>query len=477
MKFIQTTKLKPGMVIGQSILGITDLEDYVCGKVLSQMDINLMKSKGLFGIYVMESANNILSPSLMKYCLKAVKENNINSMFALSKDIVTELQVRPLLLDFKSIRSFDDYLPHHSVCVAVYAVSVGLKLGLVQTQLNALALAGLLHDIGLSFSDKNTLSKTDKLNQEEYDLIKRHTLDGYEHVKQHDQIPSIVKDAILHHHENVNGTGYPDGLNGSDTSLLARILHVVDVYDAIMAKRPYKNGMSNAEAINYLIGGKTILFDEKIVDAFLQIAVPYPTGITVNLSNGTVAEVIGQTKYLNRPLVYFEDTKSIVNLSLDTAYKDINIVSDTNYEVFIKSGTPEPSKTSPAIQRTKKQIMIVDDVYVSITYAKLALGNTYDVVTCMSGKEACLMVKKEQPDLILMDYEMPDMDGVSVVNELHNLGYDIPIIFLTGKNDPDTVYQCIRSGAVDYILKPVNPVYLRTRVEIALKNTHYVDFM
>ncbi|MBR3841480.1 MAG: response regulator [Erysipelotrichales bacterium] len=469
MKFTAVSKLKPGMIIGQSIQGVTDLENYVCGSVLCQSDINLFKEKGLFGIYTMEGPNEILSPSLMRRCLDALKHNTVNSMFLLSKEIVEEMKAKPLSLDFRSIRSYEDYLPHHSVCVAVYAVAIGIKMGMVDTQLNALALAGLLHDIGQTFSDQSVLIKQSKLEPEEYELIKRHTTDGYDFVANHNQIPTIVKDAILHHHENINGTGYPDRLKDNNISSFARIIHIVDVYDAIMSKRPYKNGMSSAEAINYLIGGKTILFDEKFVDVFTTIAVPYPTGSTVRLSNQEIATVIGQNTNKQRPVVYIEEKQMIVNLATNPSYHDINVLIDIEYE--------QPSEATiinlsdEVVEKTgKKKIMIVDDVYVSITYTKLALGDNYDIVTCMGGSKAAAMVSEERPDLILMDYEMPDMDGVTAANQIHKLGYNIPIIFLTGKGNPEIVYECIRCGAVDYILKPANPVYLRTRVEMAIHN-------
>jgi len=114
--------------------------------------------------------------------------------------------------------------------------------------------------------------------------------------------------------------------------------------------------------------------------------------------------------------------------------------------------------------------MIVDDVFVSIAYTKLALGKNYDIVSCLGGSNAVAMALAEKPDLILMDYEMPDLNGVTAVNEIHKLGLHMPVIFLTGKCDKETVRACGHCGAVDYILKPANPVYLQTRVNMALLN-------
>ena len=118
----------------------------------------------------------------------------------------------------------------------------------------------------------------------------------------------------------------------------------------------------------------------------------------------------------------------------------------------------------------KQKILIVDDVFVSIAHTKRALGSDYQVITCLGGSKAVMTVKESTPDLILMDYEMPDMDGVTAVREIQKLGYQIPIVFLTGKCDKETVRVCSQCGAVDYILKPANPVYLRTRIEMILNH-------
>lgn len=468
MKFTATTKLKPGMMIGQSLIGISHAENYSIGHILTEDDIHFFEEKGVFGIYTMEpQPAQIISPELMTKCIQAINQTDIDTIMSLSTQLVNELTGRPINLDFRSVRSYDDYLPHHSICVAVYAVATGIRLGMGELQLNFLAQAGLLHDIGHIPQSHSVLMKKETLNQQEYEQLKRHSQEGYNILTQHEKISTIVKDAVLHHHENINGTGYPDKQKEDSISLLARILHVADVYDAIMSKRPYKTGMSSSDAINYLIGGKMILFDEQIVDKFLEIAVPYPTGCNVILSNDEVVTVIGQTNEQFRPLVYSESKQCIINLATDTNYKDITVIHDTEYkDLSPVNNSTETADSSGSIDR--KKILIVDDVFVSIAHTKLSLGQNYDIVTCLGGHQALQTVKMEKPDLILMDYEMPDMDGVTTVNELRRSGCDIPVIFLTGKCDEETVRKCGQCGAIDYILKPANPVYLRTRVGMAL---------
>lgn len=473
MNFTAISKLKPGMRIGQTLPSISLTEKYTVGYSLSEEDILLLNEKGISGVYTLESPpTEILSYDLMCDCMTALKKTDLAAILPLAEQLVTEMKSRPVCLDFRSIRSYDEYLLHHSVCVAVYAVSIGIQLGMVDTQLRELALAGLLHDIGLLLSDQTILLKKEALSTEEYEQIKKHPQEGYEFVKRESRISTAVQDAILHHHENVNGTGYPETQNEDTITPYARILHVADVYDAIMSKRPYKKGMSSADALNYLIGGKMILFDERIVDKFLEIAVPYPTGIEVHLSNNESAQVIGQTSDSLRPVIYQEYKQQIINLETHPGYQEITIVNEADFIDIAKESvlSETATNTSLAHSRTKKKIMIVDDIFVSIAYTKLALGEDYNIITCLGGSKAAAMAKAENPDLILMDYEMPDLDGAAAVAEIHKLDLHMPVIFLTGKCDKETVRICGQCGAADYILKPANPVYLRTRVAMALQN-------
>lgn len=422
----------------------------------------------------------ILTEELMEACLKAVRKADIDSILELAPEFVKELSSKGFSLDFKSIRTEDDYLAHHSVCVAIYAVAIAAKIDNDESFLCDVAVAGLLHDIGKQLLGLTALDKKDVLTKEEFDDIKSHPRIGCQFVAKEDRILPLVGAAILHHHENFNGTGYPIGLAGEEIPLLARILHVADVYDAIMSKKIYKKGMSNVDALTYINGGKLILFDEQIVGIFNGLAVLYPAGIDVMLSNGETGRVERQTTEKKRPVVLVSDGR-MVDLLNEPSYSEVTVVGDLAYleipegEVGVKSleaigdkASSENTATPGASATKKTKIMIVDDVYMSIAHTKRALGENYEVVYCKSGREALMMVPTEKPDLILMDYEMIEMDGVATTNELRKRGHNMPVIFLTGKGDRDIVCQCIKCGAADYILKPANPVYLHVRVEKAL---------
>ena len=475
MRFLPVENLIPGMKLGQGIVGLQSARNYEKGLILTAEDISFFDEKGIFGIYVMEETPvEILSKELFEACLHAVKNIDIDAIIELAPKMAKELINNGASLDFRSVRPVDDYVAHHSVCVAIYTVAIGMAMDMDESFLCDMALAGLLHDIGKSLLGLTPLEKKETLTQDEFKQIKKHPSAANEFLSNDDRILPLVGAGILFHHENVNGTGYPHGLIGEEIPLLAKILHVADVYDAMLSKKVYKRGMSSADALNYLIGGKSILFDEQIVDVFSRIVVAYPTGIEVKLSTGESGVVLGQTRDNMRPIVSLPHYH-IADLYRDMKYRDVHIVGDLAYldhtDTEGKGPVEEESTTSNVAPEsvTRDKIMIVDDVYMSIAHTKRALGETYDIIYCKDGMDALRMIRGEMPDLILMDYEMPDMDGVSTAMELHKIGFNMPIIFLTGKGDKETVCECIKCGAVDYILKPANPVYLKSRVEKALK--------
>lgn len=474
MRFLPVENLIPGMTLGQDIVGLQGLKNYDEGMTLSAEDIKLFNDKGIFGIYVREEIpKKVLPKDLLEACLEAVNDIDVDAMIKLAPMIVNELIENDASLDFRSIRTVDDYVTHHSVCVAIYAVAIGIKLNMEESFLCDIALAGLLHDVGKSLLGLTPLEKKATLASEEFEQIKKHPIAGSEFVAKDGRILPLISSAILFHHENVNGTGYPNGVTGESIPLIARILHVADVYDAMMSKKAYKRGMSSADALSYLIGGKSILFDEQIVDVFCSIAVPYPTGIEVKLSTGDTGIVVKQSKNTMRPIIVMPHHR-VIDLSNDVNYSQMHIVGDLAYldhkdKNVRNTSTARITKTNPTVARKgRAKIMIVDDVYMSIAHTKRALGENYDIVYCKDGIDALRLVKSEVPDLILMDYEMPGMDGVSTTVELQKRGFNIPVIFLTGKGNKEIVCSCIKCGAVDYMLKPANPVYLQKRVEKAL---------
>jgi len=157
----------------------------------------------------------------------------------------------------------------HSERVTQYALSIGREMGLDEDALESLKVSALLHDIGKIGTYDVILEKPEKLTQEEIKLIQEHPVKGASILAPVEQLKEILP-IIRSHHERINGSGYPDKLKGEELPLLARILHVADVYDALTTDRPYRKALSKKSALAELKRSSGAEFDPEVVEAFLK---------------------------------------------------------------------------------------------------------------------------------------------------------------------------------------------------------------
>jgi putative two-component system response regulator len=148
----------------------------------------------------------------------------------------------------RSIESKDPYTLGHCERLAEYSVSLGEQVGLPEDQITALRRAGVVHDIGKVAVPDAILLKPGRLTEEEWKVIRQHPIVG-ERICAPLKSFRLVLPIIRHHHEKYNGTGYPDGLAGDAIPLAARVLQIVDVFDALTTERPYKKAFSATEAL------------------------------------------------------------------------------------------------------------------------------------------------------------------------------------------------------------------------------------
>ena len=156
--------------------------------------------------------------------------------------------------------------------------------------------------------------KPDKLTEEEFAEIKKHTESGFMILKEVKTIPLVVAHCAYPHHERLDGTGYPRGLKDDEIQYFAKIIAVADVFDAITSNRVYRNAMLPHEVLEILYAGCGRLFDLKIVEAFRSAVAIYPVGVTGELSNRTLGTVKKQNMGLgDRPIIEImeEDGKSL----------------------------------------------------------------------------------------------------------------------------------------------------------------------
>lgn len=235
------------------------------------------------------------------------------------------------LISLARLKTADDYTYMHSVAVCAMMVALAKQMGLDEMQTRSAGLAGLLHDLGKAVMPMDVLNKPGKLTDAEFVIIKGHPVEGHKMLLTGANVDPLALEVCLHHHEKMDGSGYPDGLKGDEISQFAKMGAVCDVYDAITSNRPYKSGWDPAESLRKMAEWANGHFDPNVFQAFVKSMGIYPVGSLVKLTSGRIGVVIEQTaKSLTTPSVkVFFSTKSnmrippvIVNLSVaDTKEK------------------------------------------------------------------------------------------------------------------------------------------------------------
>ena len=343
MKEIEVTELTIGKCLSKDIYN--DLGNIILseGTEISDRHIDYFISHGIFYVYVDDNEEVIKKSNTRSYTsTEKYREINTNYAAVLTKfkqtyyqiqnkdfqfDVQTlEEDIKPLvdvllsdndILGSMRLLSFkESYHFTHAVNVSMLGSMLGKWLGLDKDTIYLIAVAGLLHDIGKTLVPQDVLFKSEKLSDEEMEQVKNHARLGYDILKNNPSIPRDVLAAVLFHHERSNGTGYPSNLKEEQTPYLARIIAVVDVFDAITSDRIYKKGVSSFRAFNILKDESFRGLDPTISDVFMSNIASFFINNRVKLNDGRVGEVIYVNKFdLNRPLVKVDE--SFIDLSSD----------------------------------------------------------------------------------------------------------------------------------------------------------------
>lgn len=197
-----------------------------------------------------------------------------------------------VFMALSGIRDIDNYTFLHSVDVCIYSVITAKAMNLSLEEIQELALAAILHDIGKCKVPLSILNKPGKLTDEEFDIIKLHSITGMEIVEHLPGLNKKIARIICQHHEKWDGSGYPFGLKSYDIELPARIICIADVYDALTANRVYRKRFMPHEAVEYLMTKNDFQFDPRIIKSFINSIAVYPQGTIVLLNTGEVARVL-----------------------------------------------------------------------------------------------------------------------------------------------------------------------------------------
>lgn len=330
MRFSTVTKLRCDDRVALPVVGASGTILVTPNSLLTESIIIRLSALGCRGVYVFDS----LTIDYEKICdsLDVLIEDSRNwsvsqkdDFWYLGNEIVNQTvsgNFGAITKRIFNLASYDNETFRHCYSVAVCSVVIALVTKRDANDVKLLAIAGLLHDVGKVQIDPKILFKKAPLTKKEFSIIKRHPSMGYEMFAGQENVSVYVQLAILQHHENENGSGYPAGLRSEGICFTAKIIHVSDVYDALMTKRCYKDAVCPVDVYKYFTANKGVLFDCESVEALLAIASLFPIGLRVLLSDVTIAEIVGINNNPTEPFVKRDDGTFI-----DLRFSDLSIVS------------------------------------------------------------------------------------------------------------------------------------------------------
>ena len=226
--------------------------------------------------------------------VKLCQELDIAAVKAVIKDCVESILRNPAaMLWLARIKNSDAYTAEHSLRVSILSIALAKELGLPAYQLEQIGVCGMLHDIGKIKVPNEILNKPGALTADELRIMQSHAAEGRKLLMSNQQVTAATVDVAYSHHERLDGRGYPRGLDASKIPYYAKLIAVVDSYDAINSDRIYSKGKSSLESLRILMEAVNSHFDEDIVGCFVRLIGIYPPGEIVELTNGEVGIIIG----------------------------------------------------------------------------------------------------------------------------------------------------------------------------------------
>lgn len=358
MLIVPTEKLREGMQLADDVCSTDATKVEVLfqkGIFLSSVMIDMIKEKGIKqvkiegGGRISDDYKNAVTdvyekPKVSENISRALSD--LNEIFdcneeikELSKTAVEKVDniADSIVADFAensdflanhmiALQNYDDYTYKHCLRVAMMAASVCTELGQSQAEVKETVVAGLLHDIGKSNIDHDIIIKPGKLTDAEFEEIKKHPLIGYNILKASGDYSENILQGVLFHQEKFDGTGYPMKIAGEKIPIVARILTVCDVFDALTSNRPYRVPWSVPETEEYILGSSGTHFDLNVTKAFLRAFNPYPIGSMVELSDRRHGVVVKHNDNVLRPVVRIMGSRADeLDLMNDFRYLSITI--------------------------------------------------------------------------------------------------------------------------------------------------------
>jgi HD-GYP domain-containing protein (c-di-GMP phosphodiesterase class II) len=267
-------------------------------------DYSLVSKKLIFAVKTHGVDNEEKAQELYGNAIQAIKvllekikaKEDINSYMekirALLDNIYNQLVLGDSILEnIYEKKENEYYLPYHIVNVLILSFAIGLRMGFNKSRMDDLGMAAIFYDVGLD-ELKEIIIKPRKLTEEERCWVEAHIAKSLKILEKVSNINEVVKEAIQMHHERINGKGYPRGIKAESLNPYARILGLIDTYEAIANGRPYIEGMNPHRAVKFIIGSLKDYFDSEVMKVFIDKMSVYPIGSIIRLDTQELARVI-----------------------------------------------------------------------------------------------------------------------------------------------------------------------------------------
>lgn len=397
------------------------------------------------------------------------------------------------LLWFIRIKESSRYAFQHGLRVAILGAGFGFAAGWDRKLIAAVALSGLLHDLGKMRINLKVLNKAGPLSSAELDHVRLHTRLGHKLLSQNKDVPVAVAQAVLSHHERPDGKGYPQGLTREEIPGLAKLIGLIDAYDAMTSTRPHRAAVSHQQALGEIWRQRDLQFDGELAEAFSRFLGWAPPGCLMRLPDARVVVALHASKRAGMPVVVqlhrrgdgiefgveIDLGQQVAGSGFDgkaatllpDGFGDI-VMRDLTRKLprLLKAQTDRASSSAlpdqPRKERRRRtridapqgtRILVVDD---SVTVRK-ALDNMlastgYRVVAAEDGRSALERAEKLVPDLIFLDIVLPDVSGFRALRKLrrNEVTRNIPVIMISGNSGAVEEFFLHRVGADDFIHKP-----------------------
>ena len=232
------------------------------------------------------------------------KPPNVNQTYELAARMRTSIhRNHDALLLLTRIRKKDEYTLYHSVSVSALILNMCEYLGIPEQQALDLAVAALFHDIGKTRVPQPILTKPARLSPREFTTMKKHVEHSVDLLRNAKNLPLECYDIALHHHERVDGSGYPHGLTGEQIGFGAQLTAICDVYDAVTSARCYKEAMGAVSGLQVVYNGRDTHFNKRLAHEFIHCMGVYPVGSCVRLEDGKIGVIAERTGNMQKPVV------------------------------------------------------------------------------------------------------------------------------------------------------------------------------